>query len=476
MDEKIIDLTLYMNKFISGNVTPNATIRGELVKIQQITKRYSEKDYFFLKDICDPVKLYLSSKYPERFEPTIDTKKIFSIGNRIHGTMGKAIEKMDDFIDTEAILDGHLIGIPVRGRIDAETKNAIFEFKSKNELPVNPQEIIERYPQDVEQLGFYSFLDPIKRKENYLIFVSQDGKYTLRAFKLTTKSFKGIERELRNRVELLKKVFSEEEHPSVFFKCRYCKDDCSLKTDSLCELYKNKNPKCSIKDFVEITRDEIMEKYLNELIELKGFENLYSIFNIITSRKTLNKSINELELEPEELEVDESEKSKYMEKKKNKTYFEEIVYKAGLSISAKEYKNILKNNKIPEIYLKKSNFIKIGDKIYPTLIHSTPSIYSSSLRKPHSYKIGELSILSILTGFATGYILIYYPNISDEIRAFEVKFVFPNEPLREIKKIVEILKSKDISKINELPECPSFIHENDCKFKNICLEKENTTK
>lgn len=287
---KITDITIQMNKFVSGDITPDATIRGELTKTQQQKKKYSEKDYFFLTDLCDPLQFYFKSKYPERFQPTVETNKLFAVGNRIHGVMGKVIEKMDDFIDTEANLDGHLIGIPVRGRIDAETKKSIFEFKSKQELPSNVQEIFERHAKDVEQLGFYSFLDPMKRKENYLVFVSQDGEYKIKVFKVTTKSFKGIERELKNRIELLKKILSEEESPSVFLKCRYCNEECSLRGDAICEFYKNNNLGCSIKDFIEISHDDDMEKYLSKLIEPKGFENLFSIFNIITSRKTLHKS------------------------------------------------------------------------------------------------------------------------------------------------------------------------------------------
>ena len=64
--------------------------------------------------------------------------------------------------------------------------------------------------------------------------------------------------------------------------------------------------------------------------------------------------------------------------------------------------------------------------------------------------------------------MIYYLKISDEIRAFEVNFNFDKEALRNVKNIVERLNSKDISKIGLLPECPDFIHREECQFRDTC--------
>jgi len=452
-----LDIIAYMNSF-SPRTTPNATIRGMLINSQKNNPKSQGKNYS-LSDLCNPLRLYFQIKYPKKFQPTLETQKLFALGNMVHGIMGKAIEKMPDFVDTESNLDGNFLGIPVRGRIDAETKDSIFEFKSKGELPKTIEEVFEKYPQDVEQLGFYSFLDPLHRKENYLIFVSQDGKFQLKAFKFVIKSVKGIGNELINRIELLKKVLSGEEPPSVFLKCRHCNKDCILNEEDLCEYINNNSLGCCIKQFVELIPSEEMEGRLSELLEIKGFEDIFSIYNIITSRKTLNESTTDLELEP--FEGDEL-------KRRSQVYFEELFYKSDLNISGKSYKEIKENNKIQDIYLKKNNFIKIGDEIYPCLIQASMAVSSSSLKNPHPYKIGELAILSSLTGFNKGYILIYYPNLSDEIRAFEITFEFNKDAMRKIREIVEILRSKDISKINLLPECPDFIHKKNCQFKDTC--------
>jgi hypothetical protein len=449
-----MNITEDMKKFVVG-ITPDATIRGKLLKSQEDRKAIIPRKYFFLTDLCDPLDFYLRTKYPDKFQPTLEKKKLFSLGNKIHGIMGKAIEKMDDFVDKEALLDGHLLGIPVRGKIDAEIKKSIFEFKSKQDLPQTASDVIANYPQDVEQLAFYSFLDPMKRKENYLVFVSQDGKYQLKAFKLITKSFKAVGNKLKKRVELLEQI----EFSNGSLKCRYCYDDCILKKENLCKYYDNSTLGCSVKDFVEIIPDKEMEESLNKLMEPNEFEDLFSIFNIITPRKTLHESTREIELEPYESDMD---------KEKNKIYFEELFYFSGLNITGQDYKNIIKTNKIPEVYLRKSNFIKIGQDIYPCLIFVSYSSYSSSMRVPSDYKLGELSILSTLIGANKGYILTYYPNISNEIRAFEVKLNLSKEAFRKIKEIIDILKLKDNAKINELLQCPEFIHKKECPYKQFC--------
>ena len=302
------DIIAYMNSF-SYKITSNASIRGMLINSQKKNPKFGGKN-FFLSDLCNPLKLYLQIKYPDKFQPTLETRKLFALGNLVHGIMGKAIEKIPNFVDTEAILDGNFFGIPVRGRIDAETKDSIFEFKSKTELPKTAEDVFKKYPQDIEQIGFYSFLDPLNRKENYLIFISQDGKFQLKAFKVIIKSVKGIENELRKRVKLLERVLSNEESPSVFLKCRYCNESCILNEENLCEYIKNNQLDCCIKQFVELIPSEEMEKNLSQLLELKGFEDIFSIYNIIVSRKTLNEAITEFELEPFEGN----------EKMKNKVY------------------------------------------------------------------------------------------------------------------------------------------------------------
>ena len=129
--KKAPDIITYMNNFVSG-VTPNATICGLLINSQKNQPKFGGKN-FFLTDLCNPLQFYFQSKYSDKFQPTLETKKLFALGNMIHGIMSKAVEKMPDFIDKEANLDGNFLGIAVRGRIDAETKESIF-VKSADKL------------------------------------------------------------------------------------------------------------------------------------------------------------------------------------------------------------------------------------------------------------------------------------------------------------------------------------------------------
>ena len=45
------------------------------------------------------------------------------------------------------------------------------EIKTKEELP-RAENVVSLYPQDVEQIVFYSVMHPDKPKINYMIFVS----------------------------------------------------------------------------------------------------------------------------------------------------------------------------------------------------------------------------------------------------------------------------------------------------------------
>jgi len=57
------------------------------------------------------------------------------------------------------------------------------DFKSKINIPQTVNEVITNCPSDVEQLGFYTAIDPLKPKVNYLVFISQKIGQEMKVFK-----------------------------------------------------------------------------------------------------------------------------------------------------------------------------------------------------------------------------------------------------------------------------------------------------
>jgi len=90
---------------------------------------------------------------------------------------------MENFVSSESKLDGMIVGAKVVGKIDAKVDESIIDFKSKINIPQTVNEVITNCPSDVEQLGFYTAIDPLKPKVNYLVFISQKIGQEMKVFK-----------------------------------------------------------------------------------------------------------------------------------------------------------------------------------------------------------------------------------------------------------------------------------------------------
>jgi hypothetical protein len=461
----MVDLTEYFSKFAMSTL-PHGTLNGIIKNKLNEQQKNKRKNYFSVTDICNPLQTYFKLKYPEKFKDSIETKKRFSLGKRQHWITKKKFEKIDGFVDSEIILDGELIGIPLKGRADAKIKESFWELKSTTNLPENVQELIERIPQGIEQLSFYSLLSSNNPKENYLVITTQSDSNEYKVFKINILDSGKIKNIALNRVTKINEWLDGENEPEVSQKCRYCYENCVIKKEGLCSHFEKESLPCEIKDFIEIEEVPQIEELLKGIKLFDADKTLitYAIYNLITPRKIIHQENNQ-EIEEEEYDNEE--------KRENKQFIQDILYRLDCNVSFEDWDKIKKRQKIKEIYQNKASFIKFisngEEKIFPILIHISDSIYPSSLIKVSDYKKAELGIHCLNNDSTKGYLIVYFPKQNNEIRVFEISYNFERESLNKLKNIVEIINNKDKSRLKELPKCPSFIHEN-CVYKEVCVK------
>jgi len=459
--ESIIDL---MKK--SAKIESNDTLAGILKnKSREIPKSNSSPpEYFFLTSVCDPYKEYIIQKFPENnFEKL--SEKDFIVGRKLHSFADRWFKGMDEFVSSESILDGFYLGIKAKGRIDARIGNSIVELKTKHVLPQTAEEILLLNGRDIEQLAFYTVLDPLRPKINFLVFMTQNLPYQFKVFKLEVKDHDKIEEILKKRINNLRGVLFGKNDPLTLGKCRYCFLECNIKKSGKCNPELLKDIGCEVKDYITLFEDLSFKDELEKSIKsLSGNFDFYCIFNILAPRKFFNKHIKDLEDTPY---------TSNFEEQQNQDYFDHLIYNLDLFKLDKMDLKDIPEPVIDKIYFPKKSWLKIRDlgdpkgKIIPFIAHSSPSKYNRVLQSPSDYKVAELGISLLIHGKTKGLILMFYPNLENQFKVFEVTFNFDPICKQRINEIIKILEDKNNDNFKKLPECPSYIHK-DCAYKKEC--------
>jgi hypothetical protein len=190
-------------------------------------------NYYFVTHLTNPANAYWSKKCPE-VQMSNDLLRKLNLGKRLENMAGFWFRGLPDFLTEQGVLDGAIVAIPrVRGSIDFRVGENIIEFKTKDELPASVEDLKRKYPQDIEQLAFYSVLDTLKSKENYLVFMNSSPPYELKAFKVVTKDFGKIKNLLMSRIKLLDEAITNDDY-SKLGKCRYFSEQCQYEEQGAC--------------------------------------------------------------------------------------------------------------------------------------------------------------------------------------------------------------------------------------------------
>jgi len=435
--ENVVD---FVNKFVS-KIEPRDDVSGrlEVFHTKEVPNIRSGRNYFNITEICTPSDTFADRKLGKTKSKKL--KPILAQGNKIHAIAQNWLKHHRNYCGSEATLDGNFMGIPARGRVDGRIQESIIEIKSINDLPESPEYIIQNYPQYVEQVAFYSIIDPLKPKENYLVFITKESPYKIKSFKLSILDYEKVKNYLKKRIYQLKNVLEDKENPTIFGKCRYCYPfDCNVKEK--CQIKELESLKCDIKEFIKLEEDEQFTKdYLS-----------YSSYNILAPRKYCLKKLFDFE---ENFGKRDSA---------SKAYFGNLIFKFRKTES-------LFDEKVPSKFknfeLNKYNWFKDKTSIYPEG-KRTPFITEVTKRadfdSPGDYKIAELGINLMAHGLTKGMVFSYFP-LRDKIKVFEITFDFKGTYLEELKKIIKGLENPEDFK--SLPKC-SFGCER-CVYRKECL-------
>ena len=197
------------NKFFenSGINLSLATFIDQAVKSFNEPSGASSNSYYSLTELTNPQQKFckVTAPYVKR-NNTLARKLI----------MGKILERkfanwcrlMPELQVEEGTLDGAYVGIPrVRGRVDFIIDNRIVELKTKENIPESVNEIYDKYPNDLEQLVFYSALHPSRPEKNILLFMKDKSPFSMRAFEVNTKDFNTIKSIILERIQILDNAF-----------------------------------------------------------------------------------------------------------------------------------------------------------------------------------------------------------------------------------------------------------------------------
>jgi hypothetical protein len=448
------------------NIESNETLSGIIKKksLEIPKSNSSPPEYFFLTSVCDPYKEYMVNKFPENnFEKLAE--KNFIIGKKLHSFADRWFKGMKEFVSSESTLDGFYLGIKAKGKIDARIGNSIIELKTKKDLPENVEAIFRFNSRDIEQLAFYTVLDPLRPKINYLVFMTQTSPYKFKVFKMEITNHDKIEEILKKRINTLRGTILGKTTPSNLGKCRYCPWECNLKREGKCNPDVLNDLGCEVKDYLILEEDTSFKEELEKSMEsLSGNIDFYTLYNILAPRKYFNKYIRELSEEPFESNREETQ---------NQDYFNHLIFNLDILHLDKKDLEEIPEPILDKVYFPKKGWMKIRDlgnpqgKILPFITYASSTTYEKAMINPSEYKIAELGVAALIHGRSRGFILMYYPNLGNQFKVFDVNFSFEPILKQKINEIIKILDDKNIEKFQTLPGCPIYMH-NNCSFKKEC--------
>jgi len=429
--------------------------------------------YYTVTQLINPIDAYFS-----KFHPVITPSKLgrkLARGTQLHNFVSYWFINLPDFITDEGTVDGVWEGVDrVRGRIDYFIGDSILEFKTKDKNPNNIEDIFLHYPQDLEQLAFYSIIHPSKPEINYIIFMENVSPYKLKAFKVKIENRDIIRNILRERIALLDEAIENKDPPSLG-RCRYYEFNCKFSDNKICSCDSLKPINLdSLKKSLTINFDSDFTLKLEEARKKSQISDAFCVttFNIISPRKYYMKVVLGLESKYEGDPIKDEYQACLW------TTINLLKSKCDIFLNHTEKENIKKSARDPRvkvgfrwINLKKSGSSE--DKIIPYLLKVNLTKNILSTRKPSSYNLAELGIICGVYSKSNGLIFTVYPNLNNLISVHDITYKSGKELYRLVKKTVDDIqlaeKNEDLSL---LPECPGFMnYDGKCPLTETCHPK-----
>ena len=462
---------------VSGLVmgcSPDDSFASVLEKVmeQQFTEQSAPINYYYVTHLINPAQTFFSRVYPDVKKPPELARKL-ALGKQLQSFAGVWLRTLPDFVVEEGTIDGAWVGLlGVRGKIDCRVGDSILEFKTKDNPPETPEEIISSYAQDLEQLAFYSVIHPLSPMVNYLIFMKDSSPFNLKAFRVVTENAGTIKSILISRISALNKSF-ETNDPARLGRCRYYESGCQFHASGVCSCDKLEPYNIdALQRSVRIDFDEDFTKKLEDARETYGASDSFSCStrDIIAPRKHYMEVISDLESPYRGDEKDEykacASASVNMLKRR---------HKIGLSRSEKQ--SVIESQCEPRLrigfrWLKLKSSIHPSGEIVPYLL--IVNLSHNPARFPSAYHLAELGIVCAAYGKSKGLIIRVYPNLDKLVQVFQVTYENVDRIQHIVKETIDNLEEAEQKEdLLSLPPCPTFMNDNEkCPLMQECHSEE----
>lgn len=443
-------------QIIKSNQSLASSIETNLKK-QEIS---NPKNYFYLVEIINPQNAYWNRKYPS-LEKSEKLQKKLDEGRILEKKAFSWFRELSGFRTEQGILDGFRVNIPgIRAKFDIKLDDSIIEFKSKENIPLNKDEIFEKYPQDLEQVIFYAALDPKKPKVNYLVFMKNSEPYDLIAFKIKITKMSVIENNLKRRIALLYQGIKEDT-PEILGKCRYYISDCQFKEQKLCNCGKLNSLNIHwLTNNLDISYDATLTNKLKKIKDKNQNKNYFTTLDLWQLRKRFfNRNQSYI--------TD-------MNQKNNQYKLEYAIRKLREYLPFQSNPIIRKQKLIPTIHIKYQwLFYKDSENSQGIVVPYVAKAIDKDTQKsnPNNYHFFDLAVRCAIYKIDKGFIIYSYPRLNDRVQVYEVIFRDMNKFRDDIKKIIqefqEALEKNDFSLLRP---CPAWTQKN-CPNSDICDQK-----
>jgi len=425
------------------------------------------KDYFYVTQLVNPAQTYWDKTTGGIPKPP-ELRRKLAKGNRLQGIVSIWFQKLPDFMVESSKLDGAIVGLRgVRGELDYRIGESIIELKTKDKLPLTPDEIFTKFPQDLEQLMIYSTLHPLNPKINYLVFMTNKKPYKFATFRVTIKDFGQIRGLIEERINSIKKAIAEK-NPAELGKCRYYGHGCQYEKEH-----------CNCKDIpplrnqtfdtaIEIKFDKEFNEKLETAKEKSGEKEIdwFSLWEVLNPRlHYLDRIIGKVQ--------------EYTDQGFDKDAFDACIWSAikklNMDLNLIERQEIYSNKKEPRIktafrWLKIPHSGKTEYQTLPFIYKVSRTSTKSQTMIPNEFHLAQLGVLCAAHGVSRGLIIVIYPFLDKLVRVFQIDF----KDMKIMQKLIEkrlddCEQAETEQKPLLLDPCPDFINKNKkCPLTRIC--------
>jgi len=410
--------------------------------------------YFYLTEMVNPIQAYWSRKRPDVERPAELAQRL-ALGQRLQRMATGWFRMLPHFVIDETKVDTEWIGFRgVVGKIDYRVGDSIIELKTKPGMVEDPNTIIQRYPQDLEQLCFYAAMLPDNVREHYLVFMKAQEPYEMSAFKIELGNIGNIRHLLQRRHDELKRAL-EEDDPARLGKCRYFDGGCEFGHANVCNCNEQADLRTNVLEReVEIQRDDDMEARLETAREeaSERYSDSYWTWDLILPRKWFFSNVLQLQ------ENGEQDIEKYAKiARLTRAIYATSEIRPTRAEMQNERIDLEMPIGVPRRFVKLRSSRTTEPLIVPFTTKAPPNMTPQQANNLPEIYLAELGVHCGVLGKTSGVIFVMYSRPEPKVLAYVIKFRGADALRNIVNNAIEGLDSaRESQDFNGLDNCPDF--------------------